>query len=193
MSKKLIPEEISRLHDNCIYVPGRLIYLSGEIDEDRVNEFIKNIRLLDFVSDEDITVLINSEGGSVHQGMAAHDAVKECNSKVIAHVVGVAYSMSSIIFQAADERIMSPNSTLMIHIGQEGYEEDHPSNLDRWLKENRRIGGIADDILYERIKEKKPRFTKKQLQKIIEYDTIYTSKQAMEMGLVDEIAEHKEF
>lgn len=191
MSGKVKTDELDQWHDYNVYTPARLIYLEGSIDEDSAGEFIRNIRLMDHVTDNDITVLINSNGGDVHQGMAIYDAIKECNSRVVTHVVGTCYSMASIIYQAGDERIISANASMMIHIGDEGYDDDHPMNVDRWLKENRRIGEIADNILYDRIKEKKPRFKKEKFKELLVFDTIYTAKEAINMGLADKIVEHK--
>lgn len=193
MSTKVKTDELDQWHDYNIYTPARLINLDEDIDKDSATEFIKNIRLLDHVNSKDITVLINSGGGDVAQGMAIIDAIKECDSKVITHVVGPTSSMASIIFQAGDERVISANATLMIHIGSDEYPEDHALNVKRWIKENERIGKQADDILYNRIRQKKPRFKRNKFEEILTFDTIYTAKQAIEMGLADRIAEHKAF
>ncbi len=190
---KVKTDELDQFHQYNVYTPARIIYLQGDIDEDSASEFIRNIRIMDHVTDRDITVLINSQGGDVHQGMAIYDAIKECNSKVTTHVVGPCYSMASIIFQAGDVRIISPNASVMIHVGSEGYDTDHPANLQRWIKENKRIGEIADNILFKRIREKKPRFTKEKFKDLLVFDTILTAKQAIEYGLADRIVEHKEF
>lgn len=192
MSTKVKTDELDQWHEYNVYTPARLISLDGDIDLESATEFIKNIRLMDHVTDKDIVVLINSEGGSVGQGMAIYDAIKECDSKVITHAVGPCYSMAAIIFQAGDERIMSDNATLMIHVGEEGYETDHPVNIERWTKENKRLGDKADNILYQKIKNKKPRFKKEKFNELLVFDTIYTSQQALEMGLADRIKEHKE-
>lgn len=192
MSTKVKTDELDQWHDYGVYTPARLIDLSGDIDKETATEVIKNIRLLDHVGSNDITILINSGGGDVAQGMAIYDAIKECDSKVITHVVGPTASMASIIFQAGDERIISSNATLMIHIGSDEYDEDHALNIERWIKENKRIGKIADNILYQKIKQKKPRFKKESFDQLLVFDTIYTAKQAVEMGLADRTAPHKE-
>ena len=192
MSGSVKTSELDQFHDYGVYTPARLIALSGEIEEEVAIEVIKNIRLLDHVNSEDITILINSGGGEVAQGMAIYDAIRECNSKVITHVVGPTASMASIIFQAGDERVISSNATLMIHIGSDEYDEDHALNIERWIKENKRIGKIADNILFQRIREKKPRFKFEAFKDLLIFDTIYTAKQAVDMGLADQIADHKE-
>lgn len=186
-------DSLDQWHEYGIYTPARLIDLSGEIDKNKAVQFIKNIRLLDHVTDKEIKVLINSEGGEVKQGMAIIDAILECQSKVITHAVGPCYSMASIILQAGDERWISSNATIMIHCGDEGYEPDHPKNIERWIKETRRQGKIADSFLYEKIKSKKNRFTKNKFNELLTFDTIYTAQQSVDMGLVDRIVEHRSF
>ena len=89
MATRVKTDELDQFHQYNVYTPARLIYLTGEINEDTATEFIKNIRLMDHVTDKDITVLINSEGGDIHNGMAIYDAIRECNSKVITHAVGI--------------------------------------------------------------------------------------------------------
>ena len=191
--KSVKTTELEQWHEYDVYTPARLVYLGGSIDDDTAEIFIKNIRLLDHVSNEDITVLIDSEGGSVRSGLAIIDAIKECNSKVITHVIGCAWSMGAIIMQAGDHRKISSNATVMIHVGSDSYPEDHSMNIKRWIKDSERIGKDADDILFNRIKEKKPRFTRKKFEELLVFDTIYTAQKSLEMGLTDEIAEHKEF
>jgi ATP-dependent protease ClpP protease subunit len=193
MTKIVKTDSLDHWHDHDVYPPARLISLMGDIDEERAAQFVKNIRLLDFVNDKDITVLLSSEGGSVHYGMQIFDAIKECHSKVTVHAVGPCYSMSSVILQAADHRKISANATVMIHVGSEEYPEDHALNVKRWIEENKRIEKETTDILYQRIKEKKNRFQRKQLDKLLTFDTIYTAEQAIDMGLADKIEEHKGF
>lgn len=186
-------DELDQLHDYGVYTPARLIDCIGDIDEDKAKEFIKNIRLLDHTNHKDITVLIGTDGGSVHWGMAIFDAIKECNSKVITHAIGPCWSMGACILQAGDERRISANATVMLHEGQMKLDEDHPKNIERWYKEFKRIGQVYDEIILKKIKEKKPRFRKDRLNDIMVFDTIYTAEKVIEMGLADKIQEHKSF
>lgn len=193
MAKNIKTDEFGQFHEYNVYTPARLINLNGDIDEDTATEFIKNIRLMDHVTEKDIIILINTSGGDVHQGMAIFDAIKECNSRVITHAVGPCWSMGAIIFQAGDIRRMSSNATLMVHLGEVNYPADHPLNVDRWVSEFKRIGELADNILFEKIKKKKPRFKKERFKDLLLFDTILTSTQAIDLGLADEIADHKRY
>ncbi len=191
MATRIKTDELDQYFEYGVYTPGRILDLSGEINEESATDFMKGIRLLDHVGDKDITVLINTSGGDVHQGMLIFDAIKECHSNVITHAVGPCWSMGAIILQAGDERRVSNNATLMIHLGDVEYENQHPLNMERWKKEFDRISEVADNHLYEKIKKKHPRFTKKKLKELLVFDTIYTAKKAIDMGLADKIEEHK--
>lgn len=193
MSTKVKTDELDQWHEYGVYTPARLVSLDGDIDEETAVRFIKNIRLLDHVSDKDITVLLNTSGGDVHQGMAIVDAIKECQSRVVTHAVGPCWSMGAIIFQAGDYRKISSNATIMVHIGSQHYEEDHSLNIERWMDENKRIGKEADSILYKNMKKANPKLTKNQFDKILIFDTIITAHDAIKLGLANIIAEHKEY
>jgi len=193
MDKKTDLNALTQFHDNNIYPPGRLILLDGDINSECSAQFISNIRSLDYLGNEDITVLLKTEGGEVHEGMAIFDAIKECDSKVIVHAVGICWSMGAIILQAGDKRLISENATLMVHEGDLSIPESHKSNAERWIKEYERLDKLTDKLLLDKIRIKHPRFTKKKLKEMLIFDTILTAEQAIELGLADEIAEHKEF
>lgn len=191
MSTRVKTDELDQWHDYNIYTPARLISLSGEIDEDSAVEFIKNIRLLDHVNNRDIIVLLNTPGGSVHQGLAIFDAIKECNSKVTTHAVGPCWSMGACILQAGDYRKISANATVMIHSGEMELGADHIKNVERWYKEFKRVGDVYDEIILKKIRDKKPRFKKTTLDNIMTFDTIYKADDVLAMGLADVIEDHK--
>jgi ATP-dependent Clp protease, protease subunit len=191
MATRVKTDELDQWHEYDVYTPARLVSLNGEITEESAVKFIKNIRLLDHVSDKEITVLINTPGGDVHQGMAIIDAIKECHSRVTTHAVGPCWSMGAIIFQAGDFRKISANATVMIHYGSQEYSEDHSLNIERWIAENKRIGEEADLILFNSLKRKNPKLTKKQFEKLLIFDTILEAPKVLELGLADKIEEHK--
>lgn len=183
-------DELDQFHSADVYKSARIICLFGEIDEATTNTFIKNIRLLDHISDKDITVLMNTIGGDVHLGLAIYDAIRECQSNVIIHCVANCWSAGAIILQAGDVRKISKNATVMLHVGNSDIS-DHSENFKRWAKEHERLGQVFEDILYEKMREKKSDFRKSQLKKMLMFDTILVADQAVVLGLVDEVVEHK--
>jgi ATP-dependent Clp protease protease subunit len=98
----------------------RDVYLIGDIEKDNARSCIERLRELAHESDRPITLFINSAGGNVTDGLAIHDAIRHIISRgleVTIVVQGMAYSMGSIVLQAASEgkRLSFPHSWIMIH------------------------------------------------------------------------------
>lgn len=98
----------------------REVYLVGDIDKDSARSVIERLRELANDSPRPITVYLNTAGGNVTDGLAVHDAVREIVSRgvqVTIVVQGMAYSMGSVLLQAASEgrRLAFPHSWIMIH------------------------------------------------------------------------------
>ena len=104
-------EESDRLRD---------VYLIGDIEKDTARAAIERLRELANNSKKPITLYINSAGGNVTDGLALHDVVQHLVStgiEVTIVVQGMAYSMGSIVLQAASDgrRLSLPHSWIMIH------------------------------------------------------------------------------
>jgi ATP-dependent Clp protease protease subunit len=98
----------------------RDIYLVGDIDKDTAKVVIERLRELANDSSKPITLYVNSAGGNVTDGLAIHDAIRHLVVKGIEVnivVQGMAYSMGSIVLQAASpgKRFAFPHSWIMIH------------------------------------------------------------------------------
>jgi ATP-dependent Clp protease protease subunit len=98
----------------------RDIYLIGDIDKDSARASIERLRELANDSRRPITMYINSAGGNVTDGLALHDAIRQLVSvgvEVTIVVQGMAYSMGSVVLQAASpgRRLAFPHSWIMIH------------------------------------------------------------------------------
>ena len=108
---QLRKEQSERLRD---------VYLIGDIEKDTARACIERLRELANDNSRPITLFINSAGGNVTDGLAIHDAVHYIISRgteVTIIVQGMAYSMGSIVLQAASEgkRLAFPHSWIMIH------------------------------------------------------------------------------
>jgi ATP-dependent Clp protease, protease subunit len=98
----------------------RDIYLIGDIDKDVARTVIERLRELANAGRKPITVYINSAGGNVTDGLAIHDAIRvvvQQGLEVSTVVQGMAYSMGSVVLQAASpgRRLSLPHSWIMIH------------------------------------------------------------------------------
>lgn len=98
----------------------RDVYLIGDIEKDTARACIERLRELANENDRPLTLYINSAGGNVTDGLAIHDAIRHIISRgveVTVVVQGMAYSMGSIVLQAASDgrRLAFPHSWIMIH------------------------------------------------------------------------------
>jgi ATP-dependent Clp protease, protease subunit len=104
-------EQIDKLRD---------VYLIGDIEKDTARSCIERLRELAHDNSRPITLFINSAGGNVTDGLALHDSIRQLISRgveVTIVVQGMAYSMGSIVLQAASDgkRLSFPHSWIMIH------------------------------------------------------------------------------
>jgi len=98
----------------------RDLYLIGDIEKDTAKSCIERLRDLANDNNRPITLYINSAGGNVTDGLAIHDSIRHVISRgieVTIVVQGMAYSMGSIVLQAASDgrRLAFPHSWIMIH------------------------------------------------------------------------------
>jgi ATP-dependent Clp protease, protease subunit len=98
----------------------RDVYLIGDIEKDTARSCIERLRDMANDNGKPITLFINSAGGNVTDGLAIHDAIRHIISRGIevrVIVQGMAYSMGSIVLQAASDgrRLAFPHSWIMIH------------------------------------------------------------------------------
>jgi len=104
-------EQSARLRD---------VYLIGDIEKDVARSVIEKLRELASESRKPITLYINSAGGNVTDGLALHDVIRylvSTGTEVTIVVQGMAYSMGSVVLQAASpgKRLAFPHSWIMIH------------------------------------------------------------------------------
>lgn len=137
----------------------------------------------------DMVVGLNTEGGSVNHGFALYDFIQELKSrghKVTIRVEGNAASMGAILLQAATERVMSPNSYLMIHKVSTEFKrntrlsEDDVADHHEMLK---KYNDHALDILEERSKLTRDEIGLRWLKK----DWFLNAEEAVELGFADRI------
>ena len=163
----------------------RIIILSGEIDDAKANTIVAELLYLDSLNNDDISIYINSPGGSVTAGMAIYDTMNFVKSDVSTICVGMAASMAAFLLSSGTKgkRKALPNSEVMIHQplgGAQGQATEIKIAAERILK------------LREKLNVLLSKNTKQDL-KVIERDTerdhFLTSKEALDYGLVDEVLE----
>lgn len=123
-------------------------YDDGEtgVDNFMAEYVIKGMHLLEQKDPErEITILMNNPGGDWYHGMAIYDAISTSSCYITMKVYGHAMSMGSIILQAADRRIMMPNSRFMIHYGYDG-KYAHSKIFERWADEGKKVNFEMENI-----------------------------------------------
>lgn len=115
------------------------------VDYKTANCFIKNLRALELSSHKDILIHLYSIGGEWNDCMAMYDAMKSCKSKIVMVAYGQAESASSILIQAASDRILMPNSYFMVHYGTSGYVGQY-LNVQNWNNYEKHICDIMIEI-----------------------------------------------
>ena len=179
---------IDIIHDHGIDPSNKKTWIEGDIDEAQADRLSRNLTILDAnQNSKPITIVLNSEGGDVTQGLRMYNLIRNCKNYVRIIVEGCAESMASIILQAGDERVFLEDAHIMVHIGVESFAEDHPENVKRRKAKADADGKRMEDIYLARIKQKKKRFSRNDLKELIKFDTILSAQQAIDLGLADRI------
>jgi ATP-dependent Clp protease, protease subunit len=134
---------------------------------------------------EEITIRINSPGGSVFDGDAIYNALARHPAKVIAEIDGLAASAASYIAMAADEIRMAENALMMIHNGQGvtiGDKRDHAKMIELLGK----IDGTIANIYAKRSGRRPETFAK-----LMDEETWFTAQEAVENKLADTVLPSK--
>ena len=166
----------------------RDVYLIGDIEKDVARGVIERLRELANDNGRPITLYINSAGGNVTDGLAIHDSIRELvhrGIEVTTVVQGMAYSMGSIVLQAAStgRRLAQPHSWIMIHEPAKWAGWQSTSAAAQHLDRLKQMQGQIYQILARR--------SGRPLAKIIRdtkrNDFYLDARKALEYGLIDGI------
>ena len=165
----------------------RIIFLGTAIDDNVSNLVIAQLLFLEAEDpDKDISIYINSPGGSITAGMAIYDTMQYIRPDVSTICVGMAASMGAFLLAAGKKgkRYALPNAEVMIHQplgGIQGQATDIEIHARRLLT----IKDSLNRILAERTGQKLEK-----IQKDVERDYFMTAQQAKEYGIIDEVISH---
>lgn len=168
----------------------RDVYLIGDIDKDSARSVIQRVRELASEGDKPITLYINTAGGNVTDGLAIHDAIREVvrrGVEVTIVVQGMAYSMGSVVLQAASagRRRAFAHSWIMIH---------EPAKWAGWQSTTaaaqhlERLKQMQDQI-YKILAERSAKPLRQIIRDTKRTDFYLDAAMAREYGLIDEIVD----
>lgn len=169
----------------------RVILLEGEVHDQMANLIVAQLLFLESENpDKDISLYINSPGGSVTAGMAIYDAMQFIQPDVSTIVMGQACSMGSLLAQAGakDKRLILPNARHMIHQpsgGARGQATDMEIQVREILEMKKNLTNI-----YVKHNSKGKQFD--ELAKDMERDFFMSAAQAVEYGLADKVLEKRQ-
>ena len=166
-----------------ILLKNRIIFISGEIDDTLSNLVVAQLLYLDSLSHEDISLYINSPGGSVTSGLAIYDTMNFIKSDVSTICYGICASMAALLLSSGHKgkRYILPNADVMIHqvLGRsEGQASDIKIATDRILNLKNRLNTILSKNTNKHIKT---------IEKDTDRDNYLNAEESLEYGLVDKI------
>ena len=161
----------------------RIIILSGEITDDAANVVVAQLLYLDSINHNDISLYINSPGGSVTAGMAILDTMNFIKSDVSTICVGMAASMAAFLLSSGTlgKRCCLPNSEVMIHQplgGAQGQATEIQIAAERIIK-------LKDKL--NRMLAKNTNQALEKIERDTERDYYLSANEALNYGIIDKI------
>ena len=166
----------------------RIVFLSGEITDESANIIISELLYLDSLNHDEISLYINSPGGSVSAGLAIYDTMNFIKSDVQTIVVGMAASMGAFLLASGTKgkRYALPNAEIMIHEvlgGAEGQATVIKIQAERILKLRDKMNTLLAHLTGKSITR---------INKDTERDNFMSAKEASEYGLIDKVLEKEQ-
>ena len=162
----------------------RVVFLRGEVNEALANSIVAQLLFLEMEDpDADISMYINSPGGSVTDGMAIFDTMRYIKPKVRTVCLGMAASMGAFLLMAGEPgmRLALPNSEVMIHQplgGAQGQATDVAIRAEWLMKTKEKMTRLMSEMTgqpIERVKQD------------VERDYFMSAEEGLKYGIIDEI------
>jgi ATP-dependent Clp protease protease subunit len=162
----------------------RIVFLGQEVDDQIANLIAAQLLVLEAEDpEEDISVYVNSPGGSAYAGMAIYDAMQHVRCDVRTVCIGIGMSAAAMILAggAPGKRYALPNAKIMIHQGSAGFRGT-PADIQIAAREildmTRRMAEIVAAHSGQDVE---------QVMRDIDRDRFMTPAEAVEYGLIDEV------
>jgi ATP-dependent Clp protease protease subunit len=162
-----------------------IIFIGTPIDDNVANLVTAQLLFLEAEDPErDISLYINSPGGSISAGLAVYDTIQFIRNDVTTICVGQAASMAAVLLAAGSpkKRFSLPHSRVLIHQPWMSGLQGQATDIDIHAKEILRIRNILNKILAHHSGQLLER-----IEKDVERDYIMTADQAKEYGIIDEV------
>ena len=166
----------------------RIIFLGTPVDDQIANLIVAQLIHLESEDpDKDISVYINSPGGSVYAGLAIYDTLQYVKCDVQTICVGIAMAMGALLLAAGTEgkRMALPNAKILIHQVSSGFE-GQATDIEIQAREVISIKRRLEEII--------ALHTSQELEKVskdMERDYFMTADEAKEYGIIDKVVAHR--
>ncbi|HEY5318031.1 MAG TPA: ATP-dependent Clp endopeptidase proteolytic subunit ClpP [Solirubrobacteraceae bacterium] len=165
----------------------RIIFLGTPIDEQIANLIVAQLLHLESQDpDKDISIYVNSPGGSIYAGLAIYDTMQFVKPEIQTICMGVAMSMGSLILTAGakGKRFALPNSRILIHQPSAGFE-GQSTDIEIHAREILKIRERIDEIYAHHTGQ-----PLEQVHTDMERDRFFKAEEAVEYGLIDRVLAH---
>ena len=166
----------------------RIVFIGTPVDDDVANIVVAQLLFLESEDpDKDISIYINSPGGSVTSGLAIYDTMQYVKPPVSTICIGQASSMGAVLLAAGapGKRFAVPNARIMIHQLSGGFS-GQAADIEIQAREALRLKGRLDEILAKHTRQPMDR-----IEKDTERDYFMGPGEAKEYGLIDEVIVQK--
>ncbi|KQQ32413.1 ATP-dependent Clp protease proteolytic subunit [Duganella sp. Leaf126] len=166
----------------------RVIFLVGPVNDQMANLIVAQLLFLESENpDKDISLYINSPGGSVSAGLAIFDTMQFIKPEVSTLCTGIAASMGAFLLAAGakGKRFSLPNSRVMIH-QPSGGSQGMASDIEIQAKEILYLRHRLNAIMAERTGQ-----TIEQVAKDTDRDRFMSAEEAVEYGIIDQVLTHR--
>ena len=164
----------------------RIIFLGSPVDDQVANLIVAQLLHLESQDpDKDISIYINSPGGSIYAGLAIYDTMQFIKPDVATICCGVAMSMGSLLLTGGTKgkRMSLPNSRILIHQPSAGFE-GMATDIEIHAREIMKTRGRVDEIYAQHTGQ-----SLEQVHTDMERDRFFNPEQAVEYGLIDRVIE----
>jgi ATP-dependent Clp protease, protease subunit len=164
----------------------RIIFLGTPIEDQVANLVVAQLLHLEAEDPEkDISIYINSPGGSIYSGLAIYDTMNFVKPDIQTMCVGVAMSMGSLLLAGGTKgkRACLPNSRILIHQPSAGFE-GQSTDIEIHAREILKVRARIDQIYAEHTGR-----TEEEVRADMERDRFFNAEQAQEYGLIDRVLE----
>src|SRR6476661_6797498 len=164
----------------------RIIFLGSAVDDQVANLVVAQLLHLESADpDKDISIYINSPGGSIYAGLAIYDTMQFIKPDVATICCGIAMSMGSLLLTggAKGKRFSLPNSRILIHQPSAGFE-GQSTDIAIHARELLNIRNRTDEIYAHHTGQ-----SEEQVHRDMERDRFFKADEAVEYGLIDRVIE----